>query len=65
MGGGPSDESAKSAVQCHSRCDGKKICPHSKAISAENRPKVYSPSLTMVTSPDAIHNKQPTVVDPI
>jgi hypothetical protein len=37
--GGPSDDTGKTEVPCHSRCDTIKIPPCSKALSAEQRPK--------------------------
>jgi hypothetical protein len=49
--GGPSDETGKTEVLCHSRCGTIKIPFCSKALSAEHRPKFYSPSPAMVTSP--------------
>jgi hypothetical protein len=50
-GGGPSDETVKTEVLCHSRCGTIKIPPCSKALSAEHRPKFCSPTPAMVTSP--------------
>ena len=49
--GGPSDETGKTEVPCHSRCGTIKIPPCSKALSAEQRHKFCSPSPAMVTSP--------------
>jgi hypothetical protein len=49
--GGPSDETEKNENPCHSRCGTIKIPPCSKALSAERRPKICSPSPAMVTSP--------------
>jgi hypothetical protein len=49
--GGPSDETGKTEVPCHSRCGTIKIPPCSKALSAKHRPKLCSPSPAMVTSP--------------
>jgi hypothetical protein len=52
--GSPLDETRKTEVPCHSRCDTIKISPCSKALSAEHRPKFYSLSPVMVmtvTSP--------------
>jgi hypothetical protein len=46
--GGPSDETGKTEVLCHSRCGTIKIPPCSKALSAEHRPKFCSPSHAMV-----------------
>jgi hypothetical protein len=40
--GGPSDETGKTEVLCHSRCGAIKIPPCSKALSAEHRPKFCS-----------------------
>jgi hypothetical protein len=49
--GGPSDETRKTEVPCHSRCGAIKIPPCSKARSAEHRPKFYSLSPVMLMSP--------------
>jgi hypothetical protein len=38
-GGGPSDETGKTEVRCHSRCGTIKIPPWPKAMNAEHRPK--------------------------
>jgi hypothetical protein len=38
-------------IPWHSRCSTIKIPPCSKALSAEHRPKFFSPSQAMVTSP--------------
>jgi hypothetical protein len=48
--GGPSDETGKTEVSCHSRSGTIKIPPCSKALSAEHMPKFCSPSPAMVTS---------------
>jgi hypothetical protein len=45
--GGPSDETGKTEIPCHSRCGTIKI----KALSAEHRSKFCSPLPAMVTSP--------------
>jgi hypothetical protein len=50
-GGGPSEETGKTEVPCHSRCVTIKIPPCSKALSAEHRPKFSSPSPAMVRYP--------------
>jgi hypothetical protein len=44
-------ETGKTEVPCHSRCSTIKIPPCSKALSADNRPKFWSPLPAMVTSP--------------
>jgi hypothetical protein len=49
--GGPSDETGKTEVPYHSRCDTIKIPPCSKALSADHRPKFCSLSPVMATSP--------------
>jgi hypothetical protein len=49
--GGPSDETRKTEVPCHSRCGTIKIPSCSKTLSAEHRPKFCSPSPAMVASP--------------
>jgi hypothetical protein len=49
--GGPSDETWKTEVPCHSRCATIKMPPSLKALSAEHRPKLCRPSSAMVTSP--------------
>jgi hypothetical protein len=46
---GPLDETGKTDVPCHSKCDSIKIPPCSKAMSAERRVKFCSPSPAMVT----------------
>jgi hypothetical protein len=49
--GGPSEETGKTEVPCHSRCGTIKIPPCSKALSAEHGAEFCSPSPAMVTSP--------------
>jgi hypothetical protein len=46
--GGPSDETGKTEVPCHSRCGTIKILPCSRALRAEHRPKFCSLSPAMV-----------------
>jgi hypothetical protein len=48
--GGPSDETGKTEIPCHSRCGTIKIPPCSKALSAEHRPKFCSPSPAIVAA---------------
>jgi hypothetical protein len=45
--GGPSDETGKTEVPCHSRCSSIKIPPSSRALCAEYRPKFCCPSPVM------------------
>jgi hypothetical protein len=47
----PSDETGKTEVPCHRKCGTIKIPPCSKALSAERRLKLCSPSPAMVMSP--------------
>ena len=48
--GGPSNETLKTEVKCHSRYGTKTIHLSSKDVSVGQRPKVGSPSWAMVTS---------------
>jgi hypothetical protein len=50
------DSNGKTEAPCHSMCGTIKIPPCSKALSAEHRPKLCSPSPVMVTSPYYINN---------
>jgi hypothetical protein len=45
------NETGKTEVPCHNSCGTIKILPCSKVLSAEHRPKFWSPSPAMVTSP--------------
>jgi hypothetical protein len=48
MGGGPTDETAKTESRCNSRCGMIKIPPCPKVLSAELRPKFCSISPAMI-----------------